>query len=137
MKFYLSIILLLGISSNIAQAPLWLRYPSISPDGSTIAFTYKGDIYLVDSKGGEAKAVTTHQDHDFMPVWSPDGKTLAFASNRYGNYDIFTMPSIGGTATRLTYNSSSDYPSSMDDSGNVYFSSARLDSYLNSQFPSG
>lgn len=137
MKLYLSIILLVGISNSFSQTPLWLRYPAISPDGSTIAFNYKGDIYLVDSKGGQAKAVTTHKSHDFMPVWSPDGKTLAFASDRYGNYDIFTMPSKGGTATRLTFNSSGDYPSSIDESGNVYFSSARLDSYLNSQFPSG
>ena len=44
-----------------------------------------------------------------MPTWSPDGKTIAFASNRYGNYDIFTMSSKGGSATRLTFNSSNDY----------------------------
>lgn len=137
MKLFLSLFLLLSTSINFAQSPLWLRHPAISPDGSTIAFNYKGDIYLVDSKGGEAKAVTTHQDHDFMPVWSPDGKTLAFASDRYGNYDIFTMPSTGGAAIRLTYNSSNDLPSSIDADGNVYFSSSRLDSYLNSQFPSG
>ena len=103
-----------------------------APDGSTIAFNYKGDIYLVNSKGGKAHAITTHSAHDFMPTWSPDGETIAFASNRYGNYDIFKMSSKGGNATRLTYNSSDDYPSSIDKSGNIYFSSSRLDNNLSS-----
>ena len=53
--------------------PLWLRYPAISPDGEKIAFTYKGDIYLVPSGGGTATPLTFHEAHDFMPVWSHDG----------------------------------------------------------------
>ena len=137
MKLKLLFLALFFSSITFAQKPLWMRYPAISPDGSTIAFTYKGDIYLVNAQGGKAHAITTHSAHDFMPTWSPDGKTIAFASNRYGNYDIFTMSSKGGSATRLTFNSSNDYPNSMDDAGNIYFSSTRLDSYLNSQFPSG
>ncbi len=136
MKLKLLILVLLVSANTFSQTPLWMRYPAISPDGSTIAFNYKGDIYLVNSKGGKAHAITTHSAHDFMPTWSPDGETIAFASNRYGNYDIFKMSSKGGNATRLTYNSSDDYPSSIDKSGNIYFSSSRLDSYLNSQFPS-
>ena len=137
MKLKLLILVLLASANTFSQTPLWMRYPAISPDGSTIAFNYKGDIYIVNAQGGKAHAITTHSAHDFMPTWSPDGKTIAFASNRYGNYDIFTMSSKGGNATRLTYHSSDDYPSSIDNSGNIYFSSSRLDSYLNSQFPSG
>lgn len=120
-----------------SQSPLWLRYPSISPDGNTLAFNYKGDIYLVASKGGEARAITTHQDHDFMPLWSKDGSKIAFASNRYGNYDVFQMPSNGGNAKRLTFHSSSDYPHSFDKNGHILFSSSRLDAHTNSQYPSG
>ena len=132
-----SLISLLFIATNtFSNKPMWMRYPAISPDGSMVAFNYKGDIYLVSSSGGNAYAITTHSAHDFMPTWSPDGKTIAFASNRYGNYDIFTMSSKGGNATRLTYHSSDDYPSSIDGSDNIYFTSSRLDSYLNSQFPS-
>ena len=119
-----------------AQNPLWLRYPSISPDGTTIAFNYKGDIYTVNSQGGQAQLLTTHPDHDFMANWSPDGKEIVFASNRYGNYDVFSMPSQGGMARRLTFNSANDLPSSVDRNGDVLFSSSRLDSYKNSQFPS-
>ena len=137
MKFTITLFLLFASASLFGQTPLWLRYPSISPDGETIAFNYKGDIYLVSSSGGQARALTTHQDHDFMPIWSPDGKTIVFASNRHGNYDIYSMPSQGGSAKRLTYNSSNDYPCSVQADGTVYFSSSRLDSELNSQFPTG
>ena len=63
--FTLSACLLIAFAT-FSQNPLWMRYPSISPDGSQIAFNYKGDIYLVSSKGGEARAITTHEDHDFL-----------------------------------------------------------------------
>lgn len=135
-KIQLLVVLLISTAA-FSQNPLWLRYPSISPDGNTIAFNYKGDIYLVASNGGGARAITTHKEHDFMPRWSNDGKNIAFASNRYGNYDIFEMPSIGGKANRLTFHSSNDYPHSYDKNTNVLFSSSRLDAHTNSQFPSG
>ena len=137
MKITLSALALLISFVGISQTPLWMRYPSISPNGATIAFNYKGDIYLVSSDGGEARPITTHKDHDFMATWSADGKKIAFASNRYGNYDVFVMLAVGGKATRLTYHSANDYPYSYDTDNNVLFSASRLDSYLNSQFPSG
>ena len=87
-----------GIGFASAQeAPLWLRYPAISPDGKTVAFGYKGDIYRVDAAGGVAVPLTIHEAHDMMPVWSRDGKTIAFASDRHGNFDVYTMPATGGT----------------------------------------
>lgn len=89
---------------------LWLRYPAISPDGKTIAFGYKGDLYRVDAAGGVAVPLTIHEAQDMMPVWSRDGKYLAFASDRYGNFDVFVMPAEGGTPVRLTANSATDLP---------------------------
>ena len=89
---------------------LWLRYPAISPDGKTIAFGYKGDIYLVASAGGTAIPLTIHEAQDMMPVWSHDGKSIAFASDRNGNFDVFVMPVTGGTPVRITYNSAGDFP---------------------------
>ena len=80
MKLKLLFLALFFSVITFAQKPLWMRYPAISPDGSTIAFTYKGDIYLVNAKGGKAHAITTHSAHDFMPTWSPDGKTIATGS---------------------------------------------------------
>lgn len=118
--------------------PRWLRYPAISPDGKTIAFSYKGDIYRVDSDGGVAVPLTLYEGHDTRPIWSHDGQWLAFASDRHGNFDIFVMPASGGEAQRLTYHSADDYPSDFSvDNGRVLFSSTRLDHVNNSQFPSG
>ena len=93
--------------------PLWLRYPAISPDGQTIAFSYKGDIYAVPAAGGNAIPLTLGESYEFAPVWSHDGKSVAFASDRYGNFDVFVMPSNGGEATRLTYHSTREVPSTL------------------------
>src|SRR4029077_5781194 len=81
--------------STSVAGPSWLRYPAISPDGKTIVFTYKGDLYCVAASGGQALPLTTHAAEDFMPVWSHDGKQIAFASDRYGNFDTYVMPSTG------------------------------------------
>lgn len=135
-------LLLLGLfvftGLQAQEAPLWMRYPAISPDGNSIVFSYKGDLWKVDAKGGTAIPLTLHEAHDYMPVWSRDGKTIAFASNRYGDFDVFTMPAAGGQPTRLTFYSSDDYPSdfSANDS-EVIFSSMRIDAAENQQFPSG
>lgn len=67
-----------------------------SPDGTSIAFTYKGDIYTVPVNGGKAAQITTNAAHDTHPVWSPDGKQIAFASDRMGSMDIFVVDREGG-----------------------------------------
>ena len=92
------------VLATLAQAstPLWLRDVQITPDGQKIAFTYKGDIYTVPAKGGSATQLTTQPSYESDPVWSPDGKRIAFASDRFGGADLFVMPSDGGEATRLT-----------------------------------
>lgn len=128
----------MGLQLSAQEAPLWLRYPAISPDGSTIVFSYKGDLYRVPSEGGMAVPLTLHEAHDFMPVWSHDGRQIAFASDRYGNYDVFVIPAEGGPASRLTYHSSSDYPSDFSaDDRRLIYTSSRQDDAANQQFPSG
>ncbi len=134
----LAVLFLFGFGSSYAQNALWLRYPAISPNGKTIAFSYQGDIYTVPASGGNAQVLTLNQAHDFQPIWSRDGKTIAFASNRYGNFDVFTIPATGGKSTRLTFHSANDYPSDFTPDGSeILFSSARLDLASNQQFPSG
>src|SRR6478735_3705033 len=78
--------------SSEKSTPLWLRYQNISPDGKTIVFNYKGDIYKIDANGGVAVPITLSDAHDFMAIWSPDGKWIAYASDKAGNYDIYVMP---------------------------------------------
>ncbi|MGN6400852.1 MAG: S41 family peptidase [Flavisolibacter sp.] len=128
--------LIVGLNSFAQNAPLWLRYPSISPDGKTIVFGYKGDLYKVPASGGEAYPLTIHEAYDYMPVWSHDGKWIAFASDRYGNFDVYIMPSTGGEAKRLTYNSANDYPYDFSaDNKTVLFGTNRNDVYTSARFP--
>ncbi|MFS4418111.1 S41 family peptidase [Maribacter sp. 2307ULW6-5] len=121
----------------VAQTePQWLRYPAISPDGATVAFTYKGNLYKVAATGGEAQQLTFHKAHDRSVVWSRDGGTLAFASDRYGNFDVFAMPAQGGEATRLTYHSADEVPYTFSANDSlVFFGAARLDAASHRQYP--
>ena len=128
MRFLLTtaVIVLFAVSSLAQNKPLWMRYPAISPDGKTIAFGYKGDIYKVDATGGTAVPLTLHEAQDMMPVWSHDGKYIAFSSDRYGNFDVFVMPSSGGIPTRVTYNSAADFPFDFSpDNTQLIFGSSR------------
>jgi Tol biopolymer transport system component/C-terminal processing protease CtpA/Prc len=123
--------------STSAEGASWMRYPAISPDGRTIVFTYKGDLYKVPSAGGTAVPLTTHPANDFMPVWSHDGKRIAFASDRRGNYDVYVVDAAGGEPKRLTFHSASEYPYTFSaDDRRVLFGAARQDAATNRQFPS-
>ena len=119
-----------------AVTPLWLRDVKISPDGTCIAFCYKGDIWTVPSSGGTATRLTTQDSYESYPIWSPDGRQIAFASDRNGGNDIYVMPSEGGSATRLTFNSASEIPSSFTPDGKqVLFSASIQDPAQSALFP--
>lgn len=126
-RLLISSVLFFIISGAFAQiTPMWLMNPAISPDGKTIAFGYKGHLYTVSASGGTAQPLTVGDAYDEMPVWSHDGKSIAFASDRYGDFDVFVIAEKGGTAKRLTYFSGNDFPSDFTpDDKNIVFLSAR------------
>lgn len=102
------------------------RHPSLSPDGTRIAFSYMGDIWMVGVKGGHAARLTDHVAYDGEPVWSPEGKRIAFSSNRHGNFDVYIMDAEGGVPTRLTYHSGDDFATDFTPDGEwVVFRSGR------------
>ena len=119
-------------ASSYAATPLWLRDVQISPDGTEIAFCYKGDIYKVPSNGGTATQLTTQASYECNPIWSPDSKQIAFASDRNGNFDLFVMSADGGAARRLTTHSASEIPSTFTTDGNYILFSASIQDPANS-----
>ena len=127
---------LLSIALSATAAPLWMRYPAISPDGQQIAFTYKGNIYVVAATGGLAKCITPAESYDVAPIWSPDSKSLAYASDRYGNYDIFTVSANGGASKRITTNSAKEYPHAFSPDGKqIYYEATIADAAQSALFP--
>lgn len=110
-KILLALIAPLATASAMAQSdPLWMRFPAISPDGKTVALSYKGDIWTVPANGGQARQITTNPAYDAYPVWSPDSRQIAFASSREGSMDIYVVGRDGGTPRRVTTDSGDEYP---------------------------
>lgn len=122
-------------SANAQETPLWLRHCAISPDGSTIAFTYKGDVYTVPSGGGRAFQLTTNAAYDSEPVWSPDGQRIAFASDRLGSLDVYVVSKDGGEPLRLTTHSGDETPVAFRDNDHVLFLASILPSAEAVTFP--
>jgi Tol biopolymer transport system component/C-terminal processing protease CtpA/Prc len=115
----------------------WMRYPAISPDGSQICFSFQGDLWIVPATGGISRQLTRHEAYDFAPVWSPDSKTIAFASDRFGNFDVFIIDAQGGNPRRITVHSADEIPTCFSpDGAAVLISAHRMDSRRNIQFPS-
>lgn len=108
-NFVLLFISFAAISSALGQSQQpFARFPSVSPDGATIAFSYQGDIWTVPQNGGQAVRLTIHEAYESRPQWSPDGQKIAFISDRHGNDDLFVMDANGSNIRRLTYHSTSD-----------------------------
>ena len=111
-----------------ALNPLWVRDLRLSPDGSKVAFRYKGAIYTAPSSGGQATRLTQVGTIDTDPIWSPDGKHIAFSSNRNGGTDIYYMGIDGSKPTRLTFNSTAEVPQTFTPDGkSVVFSAVIQD----------
>lgn len=100
--------LIFTISFAQDKTAKWLQDPALSPDGQTLVFGYMGNLYKVSSQGGTAQLLTSGDAYYKHPVWSHDGKTIAFSSDRYGSFDVYTMPADGGEQTRITYHSADD-----------------------------
>jgi len=103
------------------------REPAISPDGEIVVFSFQGDLWSVTADGGRAIRLTVHEGYDSHALFSPDGRSLAYSSNRYGQNDIYLMPVEGGAPRRLTFAASGERPGAFSPDGQtLYFASRRL-----------
>lgn len=126
-----------ALSAVGAEAPLWLRDAKVSPDGETVVFRYKGDLFTVPVKGGEARRITTMSGMEKTPVWSPDGNMIAFASDRDGAMNLYVMSARGGVARQLTFGSINVVPEAFTPDGkSVIYSAAIQDPVTSRLFPS-
>lgn len=122
--------------SATAITPRWLRYPVISPDGTQVVFSYKGNLWVVESVGGEARQLTSNTAYDYAPVFSPDGREIAFASDRRGNFDLYTIPVTGGEPRRVTTHSAKETPWCYTPDGTeILFTAAIEDPAASALFP--
>ena len=138
-KVVLTLALAAALQANVQaenQAPNWLRWCAISPDGKNIAFTYAGDIYAVSANGGQAQQLTANTAYEYAPVWSPDSKHIAFASTREGSKDVYITSLEGGTPKRITTHSGSEIPVAFLNEKNLLFKAVGRPTTENTQFPS-
>ena len=88
-------LLVLGTSSLVAAPVRLARHPDYH--AGKITFSYLGDIWVANEDGSNVQRLTDNRAHEVYPRFSPDGKWIAFSSNRYGNNDVFIVAATGGT----------------------------------------
>jgi len=102
--------------------------PAISPNRSEIAFVSGGDIWTVPMSGGDAHLLVSHPANEARPLYSPDGRRLAFISTRTGNGDIYILILDTGDIQRVTYDDAYDQLDAWSRDGHwLYFSSTSRD----------
>ncbi|MCA9245110.1 MAG: PD40 domain-containing protein, partial [Phycisphaerales bacterium] len=108
--------------SAFAERVTYPRQIALSPDGATLAFAWAGDIWTVPSTGGAARRLTIHPAHESSPVWSHDGRQIAFASDRYGSDNVYVMSADGDNIMRLTFSDRPETPTDFTrDNLEVYY----------------
>src|SRR5215469_6643279 len=128
-RFILAIASVLVVCAAAAgrEAKL-VRYPHYHQ--GRIAFTYLGDIWTADENGQNIRRITANKARDVYPRFSPDGKWIAFSSDRNGNLDVFIVPATGGTPKQLTFHSADDGVLGWTpDSKSVLFASNRAEDF--------
>ncbi|HWA35622.1 MAG TPA: LpqB family beta-propeller domain-containing protein [Cyclobacteriaceae bacterium] len=124
----LTVILLIAYHGSAQQVASLFYEPSLSPDGTEIAFVSGGDIWTVPVSGGEARLLIAQEGTESRPLYSPDGKSMAFSSARTGNGDVYVFNFSTGDVQRLTFDDAAEEVSAWSpDSRFIYFSSTGHD----------
>src|SRR4030095_6954783 len=119
-------VLIQGASVSFAQTETLTLLQKPAINDSQIVFVYAGDLWTVPRGGGDAKRLTTGVGTETNPIFSPDGKTIAFTGEYDGNTDVYVVPAGGGVPKRLTYHPGADLVAGWTNDGKrVLFSSSR------------
>src|SRR5205809_1783093 len=119
-------VLLVSAATSVAEPIRLARHPDYH--AGRIAFSYLGDIWTANEDGTGVQRLTDNRAREAYPRFSPDGRWIAFSSNRYGNYDVFVMAATGGAPRRLTFHTGNDEVVGwMRDSQHVIFRGTRGD----------
>src|SRR5215217_2584321 len=111
-----------------AESRPYLYEPSISPDRKEIAFVSGGDIWTAPAEGGEARLLVSHPATELKPLYSPDGRQLAFISTRTGNGDIYVLDFASGEVRRVTFDDGGEQLDAWSADGKwLYYSSTARD----------
>ncbi|HLM00555.1 MAG TPA: hypothetical protein VK400_05835, partial [Pyrinomonadaceae bacterium] len=106
----------------------YLTEPSLAPDRREIVFVSGGDIWSVPAGGGTAQLLVAHPATESRPLFSPDGRRLAFVSTRTGNGDVYVLNLETNDLSRLTFDDSADNLDAWSRDGRwIYFSSSSRD----------
>ncbi|HCA57642.1 MAG TPA: hypothetical protein DEP46_06595, partial [Blastocatellia bacterium] len=108
-----------------------IRYPALSPDGKRVAFTAFSKLYVMDLPSGSPRRVTTATDGEFMPAWSPDGRSLAYVTWSRQGGQIMSVSPDGGTPRQLTNKAAFySYPAYSPDGSKIVFITGAIDDHL-------
>lgn len=128
----LSILFTFQSQSENRSEIYFTSHPAVSPDGSTVVFSFEGDLWKVPISGGTASRITAMEGVESHPRFSPDGRWLAFTGRQDGNAHVYVMPVEGGEIKRLTYHEGENLANAWSwDSQTIYFSSNRYN-YISS-----
>lgn len=122
---YLTVLTLIFTGLITAQSS-FVRTPSISPDGSELAFSYQGDIWTYNLQSKQTKRLTVHEAYESNPVWNTKGTHIAFSSNRKGATNIFTVPKVGGMPDQITFYPTGDTPYDWTKDNQIIFTTSRV-----------
>src|SRR5437016_9485311 len=124
----LAVLSTLTFAQAAPESRPYFTEPALSPDGSEIAFVSGGDIWTVAAMGGDAHLLVSHPATESRPLYSPDGRKLAFGSTRTGNGDIYVLTLDTGDLKRLTFDDSNDQLDAWSADGRwIYFTSTSFD----------
>lgn len=133
-KVILTFVVLWFCLPTMGQSHVLPRTPALNHDGSQLAFSWQGDIWIYDFSQKQSRRMTVNESYESNPAWDAEGNQLVFTTNRYGTSDVMIMGVQSGRPQRLTYYSASNTDPVMDEAGNIYFTSSRAYKQLEREF---